>query len=126
MPPMFVRSKLIQVARLILAAFLLMQASFAMSCVITASAVPAVVESPCHDESPASGPAGCAAHCFVSVPSAQNSASLGMRNASPAAIVPAAHPWIPRLLPRYTAPMPMAGAPPPLLPHRILLHSFLI
>src|SRR5260221_346992 len=90
MPPMFVRSKLIQVARLILAAFLLMQASFAMSCVITASAVPAVVESPCPDESPASAPAGCAAHCFVSVSRAHKSASPGKRNASPLAIVVAA------------------------------------
>src|SRR5260221_10605735 len=108
MPPMFVRSKLIQGARLFVAAFLLMQASFAMSCVITASAVPAVVESPFHDESPASRPAGFAAHCFLSVPSAQNSAALDMRNASPVAIVPAADLGIRVLLPRYTAPMPMA------------------
>jgi len=123
---MLVRSKLIAAARVILAAFLLMQASFAMSCVITASAAPAAAESPCHEESPAPATAGCAAHCFVSVPSAQNSSALDMRNASPVAIVPATDLGIRVLLPRYTAPMPMAGAPPPLLPHRILLHSFLI
>jgi len=123
---MLVRSKLIAAARVILAAFLLMQASFAMSCVITASAAPAAAESPCHEESPAPGTAGCAAHCFAPVPNAQNSGALDMRSASPVAIAPSADLGIRALLPRYVAPMPMAGAPPPPLPRRILLHSFLI
>ena len=132
MRAMFVRSTLIQAARVILAAFLLIQASFAMSCVIAAAPVGGAAsggtgESPCHDEAPASGPAGCAAQCLAAVPIVQNPLALDMRSASPpAAIAPSAANGIRLLPPRYAAPMQRAGAPPPSLPRRILLHSFLI
>ena len=130
MRAMFVRSKLIQAARVILAAFLLIQASFAMSCVTAAPVAfqmsQSTGDSPCDGDSPVSGHAGCATQCFTAVSSAENTVALDMRTASPMAIAPSADLGIRALLPRYTAPLPMAGAPPPSLPSRILLHSFLI
>jgi len=127
---MFLRSKLIQAARVVLAAFLLIQASFAVSCAIGAPGASqmshSTAESPCDGAAPTHGDAGCATQCFAPTASAQSSVALDMRNAAPAAIAPSAGLRIRLLLPRYTAPGPMAGAPPPLVPHRVLLHSFLI
>jgi hypothetical protein len=124
MAPMLTRSRFLKAARFVLAAFLLVQASFAVSCVIAEAAMPQTM--PCHDagSSPADG-SPCAAQCAAAAPVAHEGAMVAAQSTvQAAAIVRTGGDGI-RVQARTTA-RPGTAAPPATVPRRILLQSFLI
>src|SRR5205085_6345004 len=112
----------LKAARLVLAAFLLVQASFAVGCVISANAMSHA--SPCHEASPSPADGSpCAAQCAAAAPVTQAAAVIGAQShVYLAAPCGTAGPGI-RIEARI-APRADTAPPPPTVPRRILHRSF--
>ena len=120
------RSNILKAARFVLAAFLLVQTSIAMACVMTGASSHEAA-APCHESGPtAAQDSLCAAHCAAAAPIAHENAFLAGHDG------PQALSAVPVVvgegirLDRRAEFLPEPAPPPRTVPRRILLHSFLV